>query len=167
MANVAGTREPIYGPSAIQSVAKQAETTPYTELSKDDLKWAAMQSTCVETQTFYLTADNGHYGMAQVIYSNVGCGLLQSPPFPPPPTHLGTDLPTTAASEQPANSTPKSSTRPPPHQPPTSGPRRPSPTTPSPRTISPSPPTRSTSPSRQQATPTPSSRPCRRPRSST
>ncbi|KAL8695547.1 MAG: hypothetical protein Q9224_003364 [Gallowayella concinna] len=71
VANVAGTQEPIYGPSAIQSVAKQAEITPYTELQPDDLKWLAMESTCVETQTFYLMADSGHIGMAQVIYSNV------------------------------------------------------------------------------------------------
>jgi len=71
VANVAGTQEPIYGPSAIQSVARQAETTPYTELLKEDLKWAAMESTSVETQTFYLMADSGHIGMAQVIYSNV------------------------------------------------------------------------------------------------
>ncbi|CAF9917777.1 Putative cell survival pathways protein [Imshaugia aleurites] len=71
VANVAGTQEPIYGPSAIQSVAKQAEQVPYTELQKEDLKWVAMSSTCVETQTFYLMADSGHVGMAQVIYSNV------------------------------------------------------------------------------------------------
>lgn len=71
VANVTGTQEPIYGPSAIQSVARQAETTPYTELNKQDLKWAAMDSTNVETQTFYLMADSGHIGMAQVIYSNV------------------------------------------------------------------------------------------------
>ena len=71
VANVAGTQEPIYGPSAIQSVAKQAETVPYTELEPEDLKWAAMDSTCVETQTFYLMAETGHIGMAQVIYSNV------------------------------------------------------------------------------------------------
>ena len=71
MANVAGTQEPIYGPAAIQSVTEQTVTTPYTELEKDDLKWIAMESTCVETQTFYLLADSGHLGMAQVIYSNV------------------------------------------------------------------------------------------------
>lgn len=68
---MAGTQEPIYGPSAIHSVAKQAETTPYTELKKEDLKWAAMESTCVETQSFYLMADSGHIGLAQIIYSNV------------------------------------------------------------------------------------------------
>ena len=68
---MAGTQEPIYGPSAIRSVAEQAKETPYTELTKDDLKWVAMESTCVETQTFYLMADNGLLGMAQVIYSNV------------------------------------------------------------------------------------------------
>lgn len=74
MANVAGTQEPIYGPSALRSVAKQAETTPYTELEKKDLRWVAMESTCVETQVFYLMADNGHIGMAQVLYSNVAYG---------------------------------------------------------------------------------------------
>lgn len=69
---MAGTQEPIYGPSAIQSVADEAKTTPYTELQKEDLKWEGMQSTNVETQTFYLMSDEGHIGMAQVIYSNVG-----------------------------------------------------------------------------------------------
>jgi len=71
LANVAGTQEPIYGPSAIQSVAKQAETTPYSELKREDLKWAAMDSTSVETQSFYLMAESGHLALAQVIYSNV------------------------------------------------------------------------------------------------
>ncbi|KAI9842194.1 MAG: putative cell survival pathways protein [Sclerophora amabilis] len=71
LADVAGTQEPIYGPTAIDSVANQAKTTPYTELKKEDLKWTAMESTCVETQTFYLVAESGHLGMAQVIYSNV------------------------------------------------------------------------------------------------
>ncbi|KAF2083621.1 oxidative stress survival, Svf1-like protein [Saccharata proteae CBS 121410] len=71
LANVAGTQEPIYGPEAIQPVTKQAQETPYTELTKDDLKWVAMDSTCVETQTFYLMSDSGLIGMAQVIYSNV------------------------------------------------------------------------------------------------
>jgi len=71
LANVAGTPEPIYGESAIQSVAKQAETTPYTELTKDYLKWDAMDSICVETQIFYLMAESGHIAWVQVIYSNV------------------------------------------------------------------------------------------------
>ncbi|KAF2143591.1 uncharacterized protein K452DRAFT_285628 [Aplosporella prunicola CBS 121167] len=71
LANVAGTQEPIYGPDAIQPVTKQAQDTPYTEVQKDDLKWVAMESTCVETQTFYIVADSGLLGMAQVIYSNV------------------------------------------------------------------------------------------------
>ncbi|KAG8527499.1 uncharacterized protein KY384_007651 [Bacidia gigantensis] len=71
VANVAGTQEPIYGPSAIQSVAKQAEKVPWTELEKKDLKWRAMTSTCVETQTFYFNSESGYIGMAQVIYSNV------------------------------------------------------------------------------------------------
>ena len=68
---MAGTQEPIYGPSAIRSVAEQAETVPWTELRKEHLKWEAMDSTCVETQTFYFMAEKGHIGMAQVIYSNV------------------------------------------------------------------------------------------------
>jgi hypothetical protein len=71
LANVAGTQEPIYGPTAIQPVSKQAETLPFTEITRDDLKWKAMSSTSVETQSFYFTADNGHVGFAQVIYSNV------------------------------------------------------------------------------------------------
>ena len=71
MANVAGTTEPIYGPSAIKSVGVEAETTPYTELTRDDLKWQAMDSTCVETQSFYFMSDAGKLGFAQVIYSNV------------------------------------------------------------------------------------------------
>ncbi|VUC25331.1 unnamed protein product [Clonostachys rosea] len=71
LANVAGTQEPIYGPSAIRSVAEEAKTTKYTELARDDLKWQRMDSTNVETETFYLTSDNGHVAMAQVIYSNV------------------------------------------------------------------------------------------------
>lgn len=69
---MAGTQEPIYGPEAVQSVAKQAETTPYTVLEKKDLAWAAMEVTNVETQCFYIFADNGYICMCQVIYSNVG-----------------------------------------------------------------------------------------------
>lgn len=30
-----------------------------------------MESTCVETQSFYLVADNGQLAFCQVIYSNV------------------------------------------------------------------------------------------------
>lgn len=51
----------------------------YTELTKDDLKWRTPNSTCVETQTFYITADSGHFVLAQVIYSNVGYGTTSSP----------------------------------------------------------------------------------------
>lgn len=71
MANVAGTQEPIYGPEAIQPVTKQTEKTPYTVLKKEDLKWRAPQYTSVETQTFYIMADNGALAWVQVIYSNV------------------------------------------------------------------------------------------------
>lgn len=66
-----GVTEPIYGPSAIRSVAEQTKETPYTELKKDDLAWECMDSTCVETKTFYMVSDDGHLGLAQVIYSNV------------------------------------------------------------------------------------------------
>ncbi|KAH1494840.1 hypothetical protein LV164_005445 [Aspergillus fumigatus] len=71
LASVAGTQEPIYGPEAIQSVAQQAQQTPYTELTKDDLRWRAYQYTNVETETFYVMADNGTVVMVQVIYSNI------------------------------------------------------------------------------------------------
>jgi hypothetical protein len=71
LAHVAGTQEPIYGPSAIKSVAEEAKTHPYSELTRDDLKWQARDSTCVETQSFYLMSDSGYLALAQVIYSNV------------------------------------------------------------------------------------------------
>ncbi|KAK3324130.1 oxidative stress survival, Svf1-like protein [Cercophora scortea] len=71
LADVAGTQEPIYGPSAIRSVAEEAATTPWTEITKDDMKWKAMDSTSVETQSFYFMSDAGLLGFAQVIYSNV------------------------------------------------------------------------------------------------
>ena len=67
----AGITEPIYGPSAVQSVAEQYKETPYTELTKDDLAWECMDSTNVETKTFYMLSDDGHLGLAQIIYSNV------------------------------------------------------------------------------------------------
>ncbi len=72
---MAGPQEPIYGPTAVQSVAKQAETTSYTLLKREDMKWATMDSTNVETASFYLNAESGHIGFAQVIYSNVAYGL--------------------------------------------------------------------------------------------
>ncbi|GAB1214517.1 hypothetical protein ATERTT37_003681 [Aspergillus terreus] len=59
LASVAGTQEPIYGPEAIRSVAQQAQESPYTVLTKDDLRWRAHQYTNVETKTFYIMADNG------------------------------------------------------------------------------------------------------------
>ncbi|KAL1990803.1 hypothetical protein VTN49DRAFT_5806 [Thermomyces lanuginosus] len=71
LATVAGTQEPIYGPEAIQPVTKQAETTPYTELKKEDMKWQAPQYTSVETQTFYAMGDNGNLAFLQVIYNNI------------------------------------------------------------------------------------------------
>lgn len=66
-----GTREPEYGAGAIQTVTAQAEKTPYTELTKDDLKWKALNSTNVETQSFYLISDEGKIASIQVIYNNV------------------------------------------------------------------------------------------------
>ena len=71
VANVAGTQEPIYGPSAIKSVADEAKTTPYTELTRDDLKWQVLDGTSVETQSFYFLTDAGVLAFAQVIFSNV------------------------------------------------------------------------------------------------
>lgn len=71
LANVAGLQEPIYGPDAIRSVAEEAAEVPYTELTREDFKWRAMDSTSVETQTWYFLSDAGDMGMAQVIYSNV------------------------------------------------------------------------------------------------
>jgi hypothetical protein len=71
LANVAGTQEPIYGPSAIKSVAEEAAQTPYTELTRDHIKWLELDSTNVQTQCFYFFADNGNIAMCQVIYSNV------------------------------------------------------------------------------------------------
>ncbi|ELR09602.1 Putative cell survival pathways protein [Pseudogymnoascus destructans] len=80
LANVAGTQEPIYGPSAIRSVSEQAATVPYTELTREDLKWVNMDSTSVETQVFYLTADSGHIAFVQVIHSNVA-GIRRTSQF--------------------------------------------------------------------------------------
>jgi hypothetical protein len=40
-------------------------------LTKDDLRWRAYQYTNVETETFYVMADNGTLVMVQVIYSNI------------------------------------------------------------------------------------------------
>ncbi|KAK7927746.1 oxidative stress survival- Svf1-like protein [Apiospora marii] len=71
LADVVGTEEPIYGPSAVRSVAEDAKTTPWTELSRQDHKWHVLSNTSVETQSFYLTAETGHVALAQVIYSNV------------------------------------------------------------------------------------------------
>jgi len=71
--NAVGITEPTYGPSAIQSVAEQTKETPWTEFRKEDHRWEVMDSTNVETKTFYMTSDSGHLGMAQIIYSNVMC----------------------------------------------------------------------------------------------
>ncbi|KAF2739067.1 oxidative stress survival, Svf1-like protein [Polyplosphaeria fusca] len=71
LANVAGTQEPEYGPSAIQPVGKGEGDPAYTDLTKKDLKWITIDSTCVETQTFYFLTPAGHVGFLQVIYSNV------------------------------------------------------------------------------------------------
>ncbi|OQE83062.1 hypothetical protein PENNAL_c0034G02127 [Penicillium nalgiovense] len=66
---VVGTEEPIYGPEALQSVAQQTETTPFSEVNKDILRWRAYSYTNVETQTFYIMADNGTVVFVQVIYN--------------------------------------------------------------------------------------------------
>ena len=77
---MAGTQEPIYGPSAIRSVGQEAEAskTPYTELTRDDFKWQEMDTTNVETQTFYFVADSGRIAIAQVIYNNIASVLILS-----------------------------------------------------------------------------------------
>jgi Svf1-like. len=79
LANVAGTQEPIYGPSAIKSVAEETATTPYTELTRDDLRWEALESTCVETQTFYFMSEGGQLAFCQVIYSSLAYALTATP----------------------------------------------------------------------------------------
>ncbi|KAI5840720.1 oxidative stress survival, Svf1-like protein [Morchella snyderi] len=66
-----GTAEPIYGPSAIQSVALQESENPTYEITRDDLRWHGLDTTSAETQTFYLEAESGHMGLVQIIYSNV------------------------------------------------------------------------------------------------
>ncbi|KAE9984350.1 hypothetical protein EG328_008835 [Venturia inaequalis] len=83
LANVAGTQEPIYGPTAIQPV-KSTDQVPYTEITKEDLKWKALSSTSVETQTFYFTTDSGHIAFAQVIYSNVASKIFYPDGVTPP-----------------------------------------------------------------------------------
>lgn len=79
---MAGTQEPIYGPSAIRSVADEVDKNTYTETTRDDFKWKVMDTTNVETQTFYFVSDEGRIGMAQVIYSNIAYGLHQTLLFP-------------------------------------------------------------------------------------
>ncbi|KAF7944641.1 uncharacterized protein EAE97_005274 [Botrytis byssoidea] len=71
LANVVGTEEPEYGSAGIRTVTAQAEKTPYTELTKTDLKWKAQESTNVETQTFYMISDEGKVASVQMIYNNV------------------------------------------------------------------------------------------------
>jgi hypothetical protein len=66
-----GTAEPEYGPGAIHPVTAQVEKTPYTELTKNDLKWKAMGATNVETQIFYLLSNEGQVASVQMIYNNV------------------------------------------------------------------------------------------------
>ena len=71
MAAVAGTQEPVYGPDAIQPVGKKAGEPAYSELDKKDLKWATLEYTNVETQTFYFFTDAGHVGFLQLLYNNI------------------------------------------------------------------------------------------------
>ncbi|KFA74202.1 hypothetical protein S40288_06276 [Stachybotrys chartarum IBT 40288] len=71
LANVAGTQEPIYGPSAIKSVAEETQKKGYTELTRDQWKWQQLDTTNVETQVFYLFTETGHVVLLQLIYSNV------------------------------------------------------------------------------------------------
>jgi|TARA_R110002003_G_scaffold96_19_gene7578 hypothetical protein len=71
LAAVAGTQEPEYGPDAIQPVGKKPGEPAYTELTKKDLKWSALEYTNVESQTFYLFTESGHLGFLQLIYNNI------------------------------------------------------------------------------------------------
>ncbi|KYK59378.1 survival factor 1 [Drechmeria coniospora] len=80
LANVAGTQEPIYGASAIRSVAEEARTKPYTEIDRRDLTWKDMDTTNVESKSFYLFSDNGDIALAQVIHSNVA-GIRRTSQF--------------------------------------------------------------------------------------
>ena len=66
-----GLTDANYGPEGIQSVARQVEHTPFTELTKDDVKWELVNGTNVETKTFYVIADNGRIGLVSLIYSDV------------------------------------------------------------------------------------------------
>lgn len=68
---MAGTQEPIYGPSAIKSVAEETQKKGYTELTRDQWKWQQLDTTNVETQVFYLFTETGHVVLLQLIYSNV------------------------------------------------------------------------------------------------
>ncbi|KFH40414.1 Survival factor-like protein [Hapsidospora chrysogenum ATCC 11550] len=52
-------------------VGDEVDRNTYSELTRDDLKWKEMDSTNVETETFYFVSDEGRIAMAQVIYSNV------------------------------------------------------------------------------------------------
>lgn len=70
---MAGTQEPIYGASAIRSVAEEAASVPYTELQRNDLVWKDLDMTNVETQTFYFFTESGRLASAQVIYNNIAC----------------------------------------------------------------------------------------------
>ncbi|VUC29096.1 unnamed protein product [Clonostachys rosea] len=71
LANVAGTQEPIWGPSAIKPVSEEDAPGGYTELVRDSLTWKELDYTNVESQTFYFVADSGRLAWVQVIYSNV------------------------------------------------------------------------------------------------
>lgn len=52
------------------------------------MKWEVMDSTSVETQTFYFMSDAGQLAFAQVIYSNVVCVFSATATRPYPLTVL-------------------------------------------------------------------------------
>ncbi|KAI5459569.1 oxidative stress survival, Svf1-like protein [Mariannaea sp. PMI_226] len=99
LANVAGTQEPIYGASAIRSVAREAELKPFTELERKDHAWRAMETTSLETQVFYFFADNGYIAFVELIYNNIAglrttCQLTCKVFFPDPAQpHLWSSTP--------------------------------------------------------------------------
>jgi hypothetical protein len=70
LANVAGTQEPLYGPDSCQPVTSQVPQFSVLD-DKKDLRWVNMDTTNVETATFYFMTDEGVTALAQVIYSNI------------------------------------------------------------------------------------------------
>lgn len=75
LSSVAGTAEPEYGKDAFHPVTdtiRDGSAGLHRDTTVADLLWRPLDSTSVETQTFYFTdVDNGVVGFAQVIHSNI------------------------------------------------------------------------------------------------